>query len=86
MKKVLTAFILCKSKVLWERIYGRIAETRGGGQNPGGAKLSRAPEGLGVLRFRYMTDSFANYGMMAVLVYYFRSKKLAIGRGFREKQ
>lgn len=33
-----------------------------------------------------MTDSFANYGMMAVLVYYFRSKKLAIGRGFREKQ
>jgi len=33
-----------------------------------------------------MTDSFANYGMMAVLVYYFRSKKLAIGMGFREKQ
>ncbi len=33
-----------------------------------------------------MTNSFANYGMMAVLVYYLRSKKLAIGRGFREKQ
>ena len=86
MKKVLAAFILCKSKVLWERIYGRIAETRGSGQNPGGAKLSRTPEGLGILRFRYMTDSFANYGMMAVLVYYLRSKKLAIGMGFREKQ
>ena len=86
MKKVLVAFILRKSKVFREGIYGRIAETRGGGQNPGGAKLSRAPEGRGVLRFRYMTDSFANYGMMAVLVYYFRSKKLAIGMGFREKQ
>ena len=83
---MLAAFILRKSKVLWEGIYGRIAETRGGGQNPGGTKLSRAPEGLGVLRFRYMTNSFANYGMMAVLVYYLRSKKLAIGRGFREKQ
>ena len=33
-----------------------------------------------------MTDSFANYGMMAVLVYYLLSKKLAIGMGFREKQ
>jgi len=31
-----------------------------------------------------MTDSFANYGMMAVLVYYLLSKKLAIGKGFRE--
>jgi len=33
-----------------------------------------------------MTNSFANYGMMAVLVYYLCSKKLAIGMGFREKQ
>jgi hypothetical protein len=57
---------------------------RGSGQNPGGTKLSRAPEGLGVLHFRYVTDSFANYGMMAVLVYYLLSKKLAIGKGFRE--
>lgn len=80
------AFILRKSKALREGIYGRIAETRGSGQNPGGTKLSRAPEGLGVLRFRYMTNSFANYGMMAVLVYYLCSKKLAIGMGFREKQ
>ena len=84
MKKVLTAFILCKSKVFREGIYGRIAETRGGGQNPGGAKFPRTPESLGVLRFRHMTDSFANYGMMAVLVYYLLSKKLAIGKGFRE--
>ena len=83
---MLAAFILCKIKAFQEEIYGRIAETRGGGQNPGGAKLSRAPEGLGVLRFRYMTNSFANYGMMAVLVYYLCSKKLAIGMGFREKQ
>ena len=44
------------------------------------------PRGIGVLSFRYMTNSFANYGMMAVLVYYLRSKKLAIGMGFREKQ
>ena len=28
------------------------------------------PRGIGVLSFRYMTNSFANYGMMAVLVYY----------------
>lgn len=33
-----------------------------------------------------MTDSFANYGMMAVLVYCPLSKKLTIGTGFREKQ
>ena len=33
-----------------------------------------------------MTNAFANYGMMAVLVYYLFSKKLATGRGFREKQ
>ncbi len=59
---------------------------RGSGQNPGGVKFPRTPEGLGVLHFRYVTDSFANYGMMAVLVYYLRSKKLAIGTGFREKQ
>lgn len=83
---MLVAFILRKSKAFQEGIYGRIAETRGDGQNPGGTKLFRTPEGLGVLRFRYMTDSFANYGMMAVLVYCLRSKKLAIGRGFREKQ
>lgn len=83
---MLAAFILRKSKAFREGIYGRIAETRGGGQNPGGTKLSRTPEGLGVLRFRHMTDSFANYGMMAVLVYYLLSKKLAIGKGFREKQ
>lgn len=44
------------------------------------------PRGIGVLRFRYMTNAFANYGMTAVLVYYLLSKKLAIGRGFREKQ
>ena len=82
MKKVLTAFILCKSKVLWERIYGRIAEAV--------AKIRAErsflghPRGIGVLRFRHMTASFANYGMMAVLVYCLLSKKLAIGKGFRE--
>ena len=84
MKKVLTAFILCKSKVLWERISWKNRRDRGSGQNPGGAKFPRTPESLGVLRFRHMTDSFANYGMMAVLVYYLLSKKLAIGKGFRE--
>ena len=83
---MLTAFILCKNTPLWERIYGRIAETRGDGKNPGGAKFSRPPEGYRCLRFRYMTNAFADYGMMAVLVYYLRSKKLATGRGFREKQ
>ncbi len=33
-----------------------------------------------------MTNAFANYGMTAVLVCYLRSKKLATGRGFRERQ
>ncbi len=33
-----------------------------------------------------MTNAIANDGMMAVLVYYRLSKKLAIGMGFREKQ
>mgnify|MGYP000879694505 FL=1 len=33
-----------------------------------------------------MTNAIANDGMMAVLVYYLLSKKLAIGMGFREKQ
>ena len=83
---MLTAFILCKNKTLWERIYGRIAETGGDGKNPGGAKFSRPSEGYRCPSFRYMTNAIANDGMMAVLVYYRLSKKLAIGMGFREKQ
>ncbi len=84
MKKVLTAFILCKSKVLWERIYGRIAETEAVAKIRAERSFLGHPRGIGILRFRHMTDSFANYGMMAVLVYYLLSKKLAIGKGFRE--